>query len=129
MQQLAFKAYGEVTSRTGSDQQIEYALFQEITQSLQEVAQNDDPPAALWADAIDRNMQLWTILATDLLTEENQLNPELKKGLLTLSQSVRRLSHSVLAGDAELEELIDINEIIMRGLRGQVDQPGQEAAA
>lgn len=129
MQQLAYKAYGEVTNRTASDKQIEYALFREITQALQSVAQTDDPPAAEWADAIDRNMQLWTILATDLLSPENQLNPELRKGLLVLSQSVRRLSQSVLSGDAELDELIDINEIIMKGLRGQVDQPGQEAVA
>ena len=119
MQQLAFKAYGEVTSRTASDQQIEYALFREITQSLQYVAQDDEASPAAWADAIDRNLELWTLLAVDLMSEDNQLDPNLRASFIALAESVRRISYGVLADRAEISELVEINETIIQGLEAQ----------
>ena len=124
MQQLAFKAYNNVTQRTASDKHLEYALFTEITHYLREIDKDETPAPALWADAIDRNLQLWTILTVDLLNPTNQLTPELKRGLLNLADIVRRTSHRVLAGSDELPTLIDINETIMEGL-----QAGQSAPA
>lgn len=117
MQQLAFKAYSNVTQRTASDEQIEYALFRDITEALQDVASKDSPPLTQWADAVDRNLQLWTLLSADLMSPDNELDAGLKQGLLTLSESVRRLSYGVLAGNAELDDLIEINESIMTGLQ------------
>lgn len=125
MHQLARKAYSDVTSRTASDKQIEYALFSEITNALKEVAAQKMPPPAVWADAIDRNLQLWLTLTIDLLNPDNQLPPELRMGLLNLGEMVRRISHRVLAGDAELSELIEINEAIIAGLSGD---PGTDLA-
>lgn len=119
MHQLAFKAYGDVTHRTASDQQIEYALFREITHSLQNVAQDENPPPAVWADAIDRNLQLWTLLSVDLMSEHNQLEPTLRASFIALAESVRRISYGVLGGRAEISELIDINETIIEGLTAQ----------
>lgn len=129
MHQLASKAYGNVTNRTASDKQVEYALFSEITQSLQHVSQTDDIQPAEWADAIDRNLQLWTILSTDLLSEENQLDAGLKRSLVLLAESVRRLSYRVLADEAEISELIEINQTIMLGLSGQTGDGQSEEAA
>ena len=118
MHQLAYKAYGEVTNRTASDKQVEYALFSEITQALQDIAQQEAPLPSVWADAIDRNLQLWTLLSTDLMSAENQLPPEIRKSLLSIAESVRRMSYDVLAGDGDLADLIEINETIMQGLSG-----------
>ncbi|MEQ8557463.1 MAG: flagellar biosynthesis regulator FlaF [Henriciella sp.] len=129
MHQLAYKAYGEVTNRTASDKQVEYALFREITQSLQHVSQNEDVPAPEWADAIDRNLQLWTLLSTDLMNEQNQLDANLRRSLIILAESVRRISHRVLGGSEELQDLIDINETIMQGLSGQTGQADAGEAA
>ena len=118
MHQLAHKAYSNVTSRTATDKQIEYALFSEITDALKDVAAQDMPPPAIWAEAIDRNLQLWLALSIDLLNPSNQFDPQLRIGLINLGETVRRISHRVLAGEAELDELIDINEAIMAGLSG-----------
>ncbi|MEM5518843.1 flagellar biosynthesis regulator FlaF [Henriciella sp. AS95] len=118
MHNLARKAYGDVTSRTATDKQIEYALFSEITNALKDVAAQDMPPPAIWAEAIDRNLQLWLALSIDLLNPSNQFDPQLRIGLINLGETVRRISHRVLAGEAELDELIDINEAIMAGLSG-----------
>ncbi|KCZ52188.1 flagellar biosynthesis regulator FlaF [Hyphomonas pacifica] len=119
MQQLAYKAYGEVTNRTASDEQIEYALFQEITQALKAVAQTDRPSPVVWVDAIDRNLQLWQLISTDVMSEANQLDPSLKANLITLAESVRMISYHVLSRKADVSELVEINEIIMEGLAGQ----------
>ena len=132
MHQLAFKAYGEVTNRTASDKQVEYAVFREITQSLQQISQDENPAPAEWADAIDRNLQLWTLLSTDLMNTGNQLDPGLKRSLIILAESVRRISYRVLGGSDELSDLIDINETIMQGLAAQsgampADQEGEAA--
>lgn len=116
MQQLASKAYGEISHRTANEKQIEFALFQQITHSLEEVAQAETPAPAVWADAIDRNLQLWTILTSDLLLPDNALPLETKTGLLNIAQFVRRHSQQVLSGDADLADLIEVNRTIMSGL-------------
>lgn len=128
MQQLAYKAYGEVTSRTANTGQIEYTLFEEITQALKAVDAEEQPQPTIWADAIDRNMKLWQILSTDLVSDENQLDPTLKRNLIALAESVRRISYHVLSRKAELSELIEINEIIMQGLSGQGSATASVAA-
>jgi flagellar protein FlaF len=118
MHQLAHKAYTDVTSRTASDKHLEYAVFQQITDALKDVAAQDVPLPAVWVDAIDRNMQLWLTLSIDLLSETNEMDPHLRMGLLTLAEMVRKLSYRVLAGEEELTDVIEINEMVMRGLSG-----------
>ena len=127
MQNLAYKAYSSVTTRTASDKQIELALFSEITNALKDVAAQDTPPPAVWADAIDRNLQLWLLLSVDLLNADNGLDEGLRGNLLTLSEMVRRVSYSVLSGETHVSELVEINEIIMKGLSGMPEsQPDGE---
>ena len=128
MQQLAYKAYGEVTSRTANSGQIEYAIFEEITQALKTVDAQETPQPTIWAEAIDRNMKLWQILSIDLMSEANELDPNLKRNLIRLAESVRRISYNVLSRTAEISELVEINEIIMQGLAGQVPNPSYVAA-
>ncbi|GGB75883.1 MULTISPECIES: flagellar biosynthesis regulator FlaF [Henriciella] len=118
MHNLARKAYSDVTSRTATDKQIEYALFSDITNALKDVAAQDMPPPAVWAEAIDRNLQLWLALSVDLLNPDNRLDPQLRRGLLNLGEMVRRISHRVLSGETDLTEIIEINEAIMAGLSG-----------
>lgn len=129
MHNLAHKAYSNVTSRTASDKQIEYALFSEVTNALRDVAAQDVPLPAVWADAIDRNLQLWLLLSVDLLSPENGLDESLRTNLLTLAEMVRRVSYSVLAGDTDISDLVEINETIMKGLSGEVSPSQMERSA
>ena len=129
MHNLAHKAYSNVTSRTASDKQIEYALFSEVTNALRDVAAQDVPLPAVWADAIDRNLQLWLLLSVDLLSPENGLDESLRTNLLTLAEMVRRVSYSVLAGDTDISDLVEINETIMKGLSGEVSPSQMEISA
>jgi flagellar biosynthesis activator protein FlaF len=98
LQALAFKAYGEVAKRTAGNKEIEYALFLQITEALESVRDPETRSIIDWADAIHRNQQLWTIIATDLLLPGNALPDELKQSLIYLS------------------DLIEVNKTVMAGL-------------
>lgn len=119
MQQLVSKMYTQVSQRTASDNLNELAVFQQITGELQAVAAVEKPSPAAWGDAISRNMQLWTILVTDLMQPENLLPEDTKQGLLKLGIFVLSHSKSVLESDDDLDVLIDINRNIIDGLKQQ----------
>jgi len=118
LQALAVKAYGEVRNRTADNKSLEHALFRQITDAMIEAETLAKTEASKWADAINRNLELWTVLTTDLLNPENQLPEPTRKALLELSVFVRRTSMRVLSGEEELTDLIEINESIMQGLMG-----------
>lgn len=132
MQNLAYKTYGDVTSRTTGDNQIEYALFQQITDALKGVAETEDPALDIWADAINRNLELWTALSADLLHPENALADQTKTALLQLAQYVRHTSLQILSGEAgttEIVDLVELNTTIMAGLSGSPAAHPEEDAA
>jgi flagellar protein FlaF len=120
------KAYGEVARRTASDRQLEFALFMQITTALENVLDSGRVSLSDWADAINRNQQLWTILAADLMLPSNALPDDLKRRLLLLSEFVRRTSLKVLAGEEDVSGLIEINKAVMAGLvPGLLDGPDE----
>ncbi|MEH6489127.1 flagellar biosynthesis regulator FlaF [Hyphomonas oceanitis] len=129
MHNLAYRAYGEVQQRTAGAKEIELSLFRQITEALESVAQLETPPLEAWADALYRNQQLWTIIATDLIGPGNTLPEETKNNLISLSQFVRQCSNRVLAGNDGMADLIDINKSIIAGLSGiPVSTVTEEAA-
>ena len=96
---------------------------------LEAVAAVETPPLEAWADALYRNQQLWTIVATDLVNPDNTLPEETKRNLVSLSQFVRQCSNRVLAGNDGIADLIDINKSIIAGLSGiPVSTVTEEAA-
>jgi flagellar protein FlaF len=120
LQSLAFKAYGEVKQRTAGEKEIEFALFRQITDALQQVSETEDVQPTEWADAIHRNQQLWTTIAIDLLHPGNALPDEMKRSLLYLAEFVRQTSIKIMAGEGEIADLIEVNQTIMSGLGGAV---------
>lgn len=126
MQALAYKAYGQVTQRTATGRALEVAVFEQITQALQAVHDNKGADPAEWGDAIYRNLQLWSIIATDVLSPENALPEDTRAGLFSLSEFVRRTSMQVLAGSEGLGDIIEVNRTIMAGLDGSAASAEQE---
>ncbi len=118
MQALAHKTYGEVRNRTADNKSLEHALFRQVTDGLIAAEDLEKTDPAVWADALNRNLELWTLLATDLLHPENRLNEATRKSLLELSIFVRRSSMQILSGEGEISDLVEVNESIMGGLRG-----------
>lgn len=114
MQNLAHQAYGNVQARTASEKEIEQALMAEITAALEEIASQEKPALSDWYDAINRNLQMWTIFTTDLLNNNNPYPNELKAQLLYLAEFVRQQSRALFSnGAGDLNELIAINKILL----------------
>ena len=99
-----------------TDRDNEYDAFSRVTSMLQRAQNSSDRRSEI--AAVDRNNQLWTILATDLSLADNKLSDELRAGLLSLASFALRHGHRVLLGQAKIDPLIDINQRIMKGLRG-----------
>lgn len=126
MQALAYKAYGQVTQRTATGRALEISVFEQITQALQAVHDNNGENPGEWGDAIHRNLQLWSIIAVDVVSPDNQLPAETRAGLVSLSEFVRRTSMKVLAGSEGLADIIEVNRTILAGLDGSAASVEQE---
>lgn len=113
---LSQNGYGTNAVRTARD--AEYDVISRVTRMLRQASASDRPSDRV--QAIHKNNELWTLLATDLADPGNGLPDETKAGLLSLAAFSLRHGHALLAGDGGLDALIDINISIMKGLRGEV---------
>ncbi len=109
-------AYASTTVRTGRD--AEYAVFARVTHALRNANPDRYPELAR---AVTDNQRLWSALAEDLMSDGNQLPDQLRASLLSLAEFVRKHTMAVLAGQATVDALIDINTAIMKGLRGNTE--------
>lgn len=96
----------------------EYEIFARVTHRLSAVDEADRAAFPTLAAAASDNQRLWAALAEDLMGEGNGLPGPLRGQLIGLSEFVRRHTLRVLAGQASVAPLVDINTSIMRGLRG-----------
>jgi flagellar protein FlaF len=108
-------------ARTPRD--IEYDIFARVTHRLKALPGAAEGRRADLAAALHANRQLWTALAADVASPGNALAPELRARLFYLYEFTERHSRKVLAGEATVEVLIDINTSVMRGLRGEGGRP------
>ncbi len=105
--------YGSSVVRTARD--AEYDVFSRVTRMLRQADTTGDGLDLI--AAVDKNNQLWTILASDLAGPGNALPDQVRAGLLSLAGFALRHGHSALSGRAGVAPLIDINMAMMRGLR------------
>lgn len=97
---------------------VEYDLLAKVTAALR-AAQEPGGNFPALAMAINRNLRLWTYLASDLAEEGNGLPPDLRARLFYLYEFTARHGQTVLEGKASADVLVEINTAVMRGLRGE----------
>ncbi|WP_039018557.1 flagellar biosynthesis regulator FlaF [Halocynthiibacter namhaensis] len=117
MAKTAYSGTNASTIRTPSAN--EYEAFADVTRKLMFAAARSPQHIPEIAHAIHDNRQLWSRLASDVVSEDNQLPVDLRARIFSLAEFTTRHSSKVLKGDATLTALIDINTTIMRGLRAQ----------
>ena len=98
--------------RTASSQ--EYEAIARITSAL-----NTAESASARVEAIHRNRELWSTLASDVASNGNALPPELRARIFYLAEFTSSHSRKVLRDDASSEILVEINTSLLRGLRAQ----------
>lgn len=115
---MSLQAYQQATARAESPRQAEYRLFGQVTRALMEAARLDPKDVKGRIDALDWNRRLWSALAGDCSSPENQLPVALRAQIISLSIWVNKYTSSVIRAEDDIDALIDINRIIMQGLSG-----------
>ena len=108
--------HGYRTSAIRSPRDAEYDIFSRVTRMLRQAPRKADNTDTI--QAVHKNSELWTILASDLADPGNGLPDQVKAGLISLAGFAIRHGQAVMAGSAQTDPLIDINMTVMRGLRG-----------
>lgn len=114
---LARSAYSGAATPTRTGRGTEYELFARVTRRLRDAQSGDGDFNAL-VRALHDNRSLWTVLAADVSVETNELPKPLRARIFYLSEFTTQHTRRVLAGEASVDVLIDINTAVMRGLRG-----------
>ena len=122
---MSLQAYQQAATRAETPRETEYRLFAQVTLALMEAAKCEPGDIRGRIDALDWNRRVWSTLGTACADPENALPPELRASIISLSIWVGKHTSAVIRRQEEIGPLIDINRMIMQGLRG----PGQQAAA
>ena len=113
---MSLQAYQQAATRAESPREMEYRLFAQVTRALIEAAALDPDEVGRRVDALDWNRRLWSTLASDCASSENQLPPALRASIISLSIWVGKHTSLVIKREEEFEPLIEINRMIMQGL-------------
>jgi flagellar biosynthesis activator protein FlaF len=120
---MSLEAYRRVQKTAESPRETEYRLFARVTAALMD-AQRSGASGGPLVEQLDWNRRLWSTLATDCSLPGNQMPPQLRAQIISLSLWVSRYTSDVARGAADIDALIDVNKAIMEGL---AMQPGAVA--
>lgn len=115
---MARTAYG-TSNAVRTDRGNEYEAFARITTALKTAAAKPKEQFPALARALNDNRKLWTIIAADVSDSGNRLPQQLRAQIFYLAEFTLAQTPRVLRGEAGADILIEINTMIMRGLRGQ----------
>ena len=111
-----YTAYRRVQNVSENPRAVERRLLGEVTAALLGAKDNaTDIPRLI--DALLWNKQVWDHFMIDLNDEGNKLPTDLKKNLIGLGIWVNRETQRVMDGDTDCGALVEINQIIMEGLK------------
>jgi flagellar biosynthesis activator protein FlaF len=122
---MSLQAYQQAATRAETPRETEYRLFAQVTLALMEAAKCDPSDIRGRIDALDWNRRVWSVLGTACGDSENALPESLRAAIISLSIWVGKHTSEVIRRKEEIEPLIEVNRMIMQGLRGN----GQAAAA
>ena len=113
----AKQAYSAAKAPTRTFKNLEYDAIARITHRLIAAANKGPDGFNTLVAALTDNRKLWTIFMADIASPSNQLPQELKEHLVYLTEFTMQYSSKVLAREADVRPLVEINTAIMRGLR------------
>ena len=113
---MSYQAYQTAQKSAESPRQMEYRLFAQVTHALVQASENMSSLNKEFIDALDWNRRVWSTLSSDCGTEGNGLPDELRAGIISLSLWVSKHTSSVMRGEEDIADLIQINRTIMEGL-------------
>jgi len=122
---MSLQAYQQAATRAESPRETEYRLFAQVTLALMEAAKCEPTDVRGRIDALDWNRRMWSVLGTACSDPGNALPDQLRASIISLSIWVGKHTSQVIRRQEEIEPLIEVNRMVMQGLRG----PGQATPA
>jgi len=121
--QDAETGYGSTQKLGAEARQTEARALLEAARRMSE-AQNSPDDREEYRAALRLNWRLWTIIQSDLVSEENALPAEIKANIMSLSVFIDKQTVGALAGPdvAKMNVLIEINRNIASGLMATPDE-------
>ena len=113
---MSVQAYQTAASHAENPRETEYRLFGQVTRALKAAAAVDPSDFQTRIQALDWNRRVWSTLATSCADERNQLTPELRASIVSLSLWVNGHTSDVMRGKEGFDDLIEVNRIVMQGL-------------
>ncbi|MBT3551405.1 MAG: flagellar biosynthesis regulator FlaF [Rhodospirillaceae bacterium] len=122
MSQDKIQAYAQTQKSSLSPREVEAMAFTKAALMLEEAKNNTDDYDS-YASALKFNQLLWTIIQADIVDKENELPPQLKANILSLSIFVDKQTVKALADTKtrHIDSLIDINKNLAEGLMVKVE--------
>lgn len=114
---MSLQAYQQAAQRAEGPRDTEYRLFGEVTRALMDAAEADSNDFSKRMFALDWNRRLWSALAMDCAQNGNGLPDHLRAHILSLNLWVGRHTSAVMRREEEFQPLIDVNRLIMQGLK------------
>lgn len=121
-QETAVSGYSGAVKTVSTPRQIEYNAIGKITRDLQFAITKNSSDKRPLAQAIHTNREMWSLLATHVADDANELPVDLRARLFSLAEFVRQHSGKVLNGTESGLALLDINLSIMQGLSGEPNE-------
>ena len=118
---LARNAYHQSTRTTASPRAVERQLLSKLTTAIVVAQKNRKDDPAAFVRALGKNLEFWTVIATDVASENKQLPVELRSQLFYLFEFTQHYTRKLMSEDGkalDAEPLIEINQNIIRGLQG-----------
>jgi flagellar protein FlaF len=112
---MSYSAYSRAQGSAENPRRTEYRLLGQVTAALIAAKESGDKRKIF--DALLWNQQVWDAFFLDVTHEQNQLPVPLKRNLVTLCMTVRRMTDSLIDKGGDLDELIVVNRHIMDGLK------------
>lgn len=115
----AQRAYSAASAPTRTARGTEYEAVARITTRIQSAYDKGPSGFAALAQALHDNRKLWGIFAVDVADAGNPLPSELKAQVLYLAEFTHNHTSKVLARQASIDPLLEVNTAILRGLRSE----------
>ena len=120
-QAQAQRAYSAASAPTRTPRSLEYDTVARITHRIRSAEQDGSEGFIRLVEALHDNKNLWNIFAVDVADTDNQLPRELKAQIFYLAEFTSQHTSKILARQASVAPLLEINTAILHGLRSGVD--------
>jgi flagellar protein FlaF len=114
-------SYRQAAIAVSASNSLEYQAFAKATSDLRSAQMQADQNFSKLVSAAQVNRKLWSILASDVADERNLLPHDARRMIFSLAAFVSLETRRLIFRKVNAATLIEINMIVMRGLKQEVE--------